>query len=377
MTPPPAPDRPGRPGTGPQPVAGGRSAPLPWTVRGDGDTGPVPIVGGRPGPPPPRDDAPTAAVPPVVDDAPTAAVPRVTDDPPTASVPPVPGEPPVDDPAELPTTERPAGGRAGRNLGQAITVGLSLAAVIVASLLVWRPAFVVVVTAAVLVGVVELTRALGAGRFRPPLVPLLVGSVAMEALAWTRGETGLVTGYLLTALAVVLWRLGNGPAGYLRDATAGLLVALYVPLLAGFAVLLLIPEDGVARVFAFITTVVASDVGGYAAGVLFGKHPMAPSISPKKSWEGMAGSVLGCILVATPVIALALDGPWWAGLVYGPAIAVSATIGDLGESLIKRSLGLKDMGNLLPGHGGLMDRLDSLLPSAAVAYLLLSVLVPL
>jgi phosphatidate cytidylyltransferase len=351
-----------------------------WSGRGDGDTGPVPIVGGRPGPPPLRDDAPTAAVPPLIDDAPTAAVPQVTEDAPTATVAPFlddPGDAEFDDdPADLPTTERPAGGRAGRNLRQAITVGLSLAAVNVVSLLVWRPAFVGVVTAAVLVGVVELTRALEAGRFRPPLVPLLVGSVAMEALAWTRGETGLVTGYLLTALAVVLWRLGHGPVGYRRDATAGLLVALYVPLLAGFAVLLLRPDDGVARVLAFIATVVASDVGGYTAGVLFGKHQMAPSISPKKSWEGMVGSVLGCILVSTPILALALDAPWWAGLVYGPAIAASATIGDLGESLIKRSLGLKDMGNLLPGHGGLMDRLDSLLPSAAVAYLLLLVLAP-
>jgi phosphatidate cytidylyltransferase len=129
-------------------------------------------------------------------------------------------------------------------------------------------------------------------------------------------------------------------------------------------------------VFAFIATVVASDVGGYAAGVLFGKHPMAPSISPKKSWEGFAGSVTACMIVATAILSLGLDAPWWGGLVYGAAIAVSATIGDLGESLIKRDLGIKDMGNLLPGHGGLMDRLDSLLPSAALAYLLLSLLAP-
>jgi phosphatidate cytidylyltransferase len=151
---------------------------------------------------------------------------------------------------------------------------------------------------------------------------------------------------------------------------------MYVPLLAGFAVLLLIPHDGGARVLAFIATVVASDVGGYAAGVLFGKHAMAPSISPKKSWEGFAGSVTACMIMATPILALALDAPWWGGLVFGAAIAVSATIGDLGESLIKRDLGIKDMGHLLPGHGGLMDRLDSLLPSAALAYLLLSVLAP-
>jgi phosphatidate cytidylyltransferase len=278
-------------------------------------------------------------------------------------------------PASGPDPE-PAPGRAGRNLGQAIGVGLSLGAIILASLLIWRPAFLAVLTVAVVVAVVELTRALQAGRFRPPLIPLLVGAVAMQALAWTRGSTGLVVGFLVTALAVVLWRLADGPTGYLRDAASGVLVALYVPLLAGFAALLLVPDDGVARILAFIATVVCSDVGGYAAGVLFGKHPMAPSISPKKSWEGMAGSVLACILVATPIIALALHGPWWGGALYGAAIAVTATIGDLAESLIKRDLRIKDMGHLLPGHGGLMDRLDSLLPSAAVAFLLLSVLAP-
>jgi phosphatidate cytidylyltransferase len=227
-----------------------------------------------------------------------------------------------------------------------------------------------------LVGVVELTRALAAGRFRAPLIPLLIGTLAMEGLAWTRGATGLVVGFLLTVLAVVVWRLADGPAGYLKDAAAGVLVAVYVPLLGGFAVLLLAPDDGAARVLAFIATVAASDVGGYAAGVFVGKHPMAPSISPKKSWEGFAGSVIACMIVATLILALALDAPWWAGLVYGAAIALSATVGDLGESLIKRDLGIKDMGHLLPGHGGLMDRLDSLLPSAAVAYLLLSLLAP-
>src|SRR4051812_31805242 len=190
MTPPPAADRPGRPGTGPRPGAGW-SPPPSWPARGDGDTGPVPIVGGRPGPPPSRDDAPTAAVPPVVDDAPTAAVPPVVDDVPTAAVARVDDDPDdadLDEEDELPTTERPAGGRAGRNLRQAVTVGLSLGAVIIVSRLVGRPAFVGGVPAAVLVAVVERPGALRAGRFRPPLVPLLVGSVAMEALAWTRGE---------------------------------------------------------------------------------------------------------------------------------------------------------------------------------------------
>jgi phosphatidate cytidylyltransferase len=289
-----------------------------------------------------------------------------------------------DVPGDLPTTEQPptplgappAPGRAGRNLVAAIGVGVGLAAVIVASLLVWRPAFLGVVTVAILIAVVELSRALHAGGFRPPLVPVLLGSVAMLALAWTRGPTGLVIAFLVTVLAVLLWRLADGPDNYFPDAASGVLVALHVPLLAGFAVLLLVPDDGTTRVLAFIATVVASDVGGYAVGVLAGKHPMAPSISPKKSWEGMGGSLLACMIVATGIVVVALDAPWWGGLVFGAAVAITATVGDLGESLIKRDLGIKDMGHLLPGHGGIMDRLDSLLPAAAVSYLLLSVLAP-
>jgi phosphatidate cytidylyltransferase len=175
---------------------------------------------------------------------------------------------------------------------------------------------------------------------------------------------------------VLLWRLADGPENYFPDAASGVLVALYVPMLAGFAVLLLVPADGATRVIAFIATVVASDVGGYAVGVLAGKHPMAPSISPKKSWEGMAGSVGTCMVVGSAFLVAGLGAPWWGGLVFGAALAVTATIGDLGESLIKRDLGIKDMGALLPGHGGLMDRLDSLLPCAAVSWLLLTLLVP-
>ncbi|TYP82719.1 phosphatidate cytidylyltransferase [Blastococcus xanthinilyticus] len=321
-------------------------------------------TGSRPLPPLPS----RAPVP--VDDEPagTAAVPPA--DPHGATA-----VPPAQEVAQLPTTEQPVS-RAGRNLRAAIGVGVGLVAVIIASLLIWRPAFLGVLVAAILVAVVELTRALTKGGFHAPLVPLLVGVLAMEALAWSRGPTGLITGFFLTAVAVLLWRLAGGPVGYRRDAAAGILTALYVPFLAGFAVLLLVPADGAFRVLAFITTVIASDVGGYAAGVMFGKHAMAKSISPKKSWEGMAGSVLACMLVATPILVFALEAPWWGGLAFGAALAVSSTVGDLAESLIKRDLGIKDMGDLLPGHGGIMDRLDSLLPSAATAYLLLALVAP-
>jgi phosphatidate cytidylyltransferase len=261
-------------------------------------------------------------------------------------------------------------------MASAIGVGLGLGVVILAALLIWRPAFLLVVTLAVLISIVELTGALERGGHRPPRLPVLVGAVAMVTLAWTRGPSGLVLAFLLTVFAVLLWRLGEGPVGYLRDASAAVLVALYVPLLAGFAVLLLVPDDGAARVLAFIATVVCSDVGGFAAGVLFGRHPMAPKVSPKKSWEGMAGSVAACVLIGVLLVTLTFHGAWWGGALYGVAIALTATLGDLGESLIKRDLGIKDMGDLLPGHGGLMDRMDSLLPSAVVAFLLLSVVAP-
>ena len=355
---------PGDPVTGRLPRIGARVA-EPGGSGDDAATGRVPTGGARPGPPVPAPGSASPVVPP--------AAPSVPPPPP-----PTPPAPPLVPPAagDAQPSPAPSAGRAGRNLTAAIGVGLALGAVIVVSLVVWRPGFVVVVAAAVLVAVVELSRALRAGGFAPPLVPVLDGAVAMEVLAWTRGPTGLMLAFLLTVLAVLLWRLGHGPAGYLDDTATGVLVALYVPLLAGFAVLLLAPSDGVARVLIFLATVVCNDVGGYAAGVLFGKHPMAPSISPKKSWEGLAGSVVACMLVATLILVLTFHRPWWGGLVLGAALAGSATIGDLGESLIKRDLGIKDMGHLLPGHGGIMDRLDSLLPSAAVAYLLLSVLAP-
>ena len=266
--------------------------------------------------------------------------------------------------------------RAGRDLPVAIAVGVGLAVAIIVSLVIYRPAFLVIVSAAVLISVWELTRALRSARVRAPLVPLLLGSLAMIAVTWLSGPSGLAVTTMLTVLAAMVWRLSDGPVGYFRDASTAVLITVYLPLLACFAVLMLRPDDGATRVVTFIVAVVCSDVGGYAAGVLFGKHPMAPTVSAKKSWEGFGGSVLACMIAGMSLVGMALDGSWWQGAVYGAAIAATATLGDLGESIIKRDLGIKDMGSLLPGHGGLMDRMDSLLPSAVVAYLLLNLFVP-
>lgn len=274
--------------------------------------------------------------------------------------------------AAIPAQAPPKISRAGRNLPAAIGVGLALGAVIIASLLLYRPSFAFLVSLAVAYAIFELSQAIGTVEARPPIVPLVVGGIAMQAAAWFRVTNGLLVALLVTVCGVFIWRLGEGVAGYRRDVSASVLVLLYVPFLAGCAVLLAVPHDGAARVMAFVGTVVCSDTGGYAAGVLFGRHPLAPVVSKGKTWEGLAGSAVACCLCGGLILSLTFHHPWWQGVVFGLAIAVTATVGDLGESMIKRDLGLKDMGRLLPGHGGVMDRLDSLLPCAAVAYLLLS-----
>jgi phosphatidate cytidylyltransferase len=278
--------------------------------------------------------------------------------------------------ADNPADPVPAASRAGRNLPAAIGVGLGLGVVIIASLFLYRPSFAFVVALAVGYGSYELTTAIAHSGVRPSLTPIIVGGLAMMAAGWSRGANGLVVAMLVTVCGVLIWRIADGAAGFRRDVTASVLILLYVPTLAGFAVLSVHADDGAARILAFIATVVCSDTGGYATGVVFGRHPMAPIVSKGKTWEGFAGSVLFCSAAGVLFMTLTFHEAWWKGLLFGLAIAVTATMGDLGESMIKRDLGIKDMGHLLPGHGGLMDRLDSLLPCAAVAYLLLSAFAP-
>ncbi len=265
---------------------------------------------------------------------------------------------------------------AGRNLPMAIGVGLGLGAVALVSLLTYRITFLLVIAAAVAVSVWELQGTLRQARgINLTWIPIGVGAVATIGLVWPYGAAALGIGVAATTLACMIWRLPGGADGYLADLSASVFVTVYVGLFAGFASLMLVPDDGAQRILTFLILVVANDVGGYAAGVLAGKHPMAPTISPKKSWEGFGGSVAAGMLGGALCVWLMLGGIWWHGLLLGVAIAVTATIGDLTESLIKRDLGVKDMGTLLPGHGGLMDRMDSLLPSAVVSWALLTVLV--
>ncbi|MGC4756225.1 phosphatidate cytidylyltransferase [Micromonospora trifolii] len=278
---------------------------------------------------------------------------------------------------DRPATQQLGNGRAGRNLPAAIGVGLGLGALIVVPLIVYPLAFLPVIAAAVAIGIWEMARAVRRSGAHPPLVPLIAGGVLTVGLAWYAGPDALSLGLLVTVLGTMIWRLGDGPAGFQRDLTAATLIAVYVPFLAGFAALLAAaPDDGHLRILATLIGVVLSDTGGYAAGVSFGRHPMAPSISPKKSWEGFAGSVTAAALGGALLLWLMFEvAPWW-GALFGVAVSCAAVLGDLAESMIKRDLGVKDMSNLLPGHGGLMDRLDSILFAVPTAYLLLAVFVP-
>jgi phosphatidate cytidylyltransferase len=278
-------------------------------------------------------------------------------------------------PAAVPPADQHAT-RAGRNLWAAITVGLLLAAVILGALLTVRQVFIGVVAVAVAVSSWELAAALRRAGTRIALPPVLLGGQAMVWLSWPFGRDGLLVTFMITVLVCLAWRFREGAAGYVRDVSASVLTAAYVPGFAAFATLLVVPADGAARTLCLMLAAVASDIGGYAAGVLRGRHPMAPSISPKKSWEGFIGSLAAGIAAGALSLTYLLDGQPWQGVLFGAVIVITATGGDLIESLIKRDLGVKDMGNLLPGHGGLMDRLDSLLPSAVVSWLLLSLFVP-
>ena len=267
---------------------------------------------------------------------------------------------------------------AGRDLGAAIGVGVGLGAVIIASLFVVKAVFVGVIAVAVVVGLWELTSRLEERKgIKAPLVPLAVGGAAMVVAGYVRGAEGAWVAMALTALAVLVWRMTEPPEGYLKDVTAGVFAAFYVPFLATFVAMMLTADDGAWRVLTFLILTVVSDTGAYAIGWRFGTHKLAPRISPGKTREGLFGAVSFAMVAGALCMQFLIDdGSWWQGLILGFAVAASATLGDLGESMIKRDLGIKDMGTILPGHGGVLDRLDSLLPAAPVAWALLNVFGP-
>lgn len=276
-------------------------------------------------------------------------------------------------------TQPPKTSRAGRNLPAAIAVGVILGGGLIATLILAPRGWVAMVAVAMAVATSEVVRRLREGGYDIPLIPLLVGGQAMVWLTWPFGTVGALGGYGGTVVACLIWRLLSGglksqPMNYLRDVSITVFLATWIPLFGAFGALLIYPEDGWARVFALMLGVVFSDIGGYAAGVLFGKHKMVPAISPKKSWEGFAGSLICGTTGAVLAVVFLLHEPAWIGIPLGIMLVITATLGDLVESQVKRDLGIKDMGTLLPGHGGLMDRIDGVMPSAVATWIVLTLL---
>jgi phosphatidate cytidylyltransferase len=268
--------------------------------------------------------------------------------------------------------------RTGRNLFMAVLIGVALGGSMLLSLIFVKELFMVVGAVLIAFTTYELSTALRAAGRDVPRVPTVVGGVLVVPAAWFFEGPGQWYGVLAVIGVVSVWRIVEMAIPSARatrrnlvlDLAAGAFIQAYITLLGTFAVRLAAADGGEWWTLGFIILVVLVDTGAYASGLLFGKHPMAPRISPKKTWEGFAGAALLTMTGGVLIAVLMLGQDWWVGLVLGAAIVVTAVVGDLSESLIKRDLGVKDMSGWLPGHGGFLDRLDSLFPSAVIAYAL-------
>jgi phosphatidate cytidylyltransferase len=266
--------------------------------------------------------------------------------------------------------------RTGRNLPLAIGVGAGMGGLAFLTLLTVKATFLIYVGAAIAVALTELSSALAKRGINIPVIPVAAGGAAIMTCTYWLGSRAALAALALTVVVILAWRMPAGPAGYVKDVTAGVFALIYLPFLASFVSAMLSAPDGPRRVLTFVILTVCSDIGGYFAGITLGRHPMAPTISPKKTWEGFAGSATACLVAGALCLTLLLHGHVWQGLLAGAAAVLAATLGDLAESMIKRDLDIKDMGTLLPGHGGILERLDSLLIVAPVIWLLLYLFIP-
>ena len=299
---------------------------------------------------------------------------RTTDTPPGGATPDGPGQ---EGPA--PDNTAPKGIKTGRNLPVAIGVGAILGGLALLTLLTVKATFLIYMGAALAIGLHELSTALKTKGINVPLVPVALGGAAMLTAAYWAAGGAVTAVFALTVLGILIYRMFGGTDGYVKDVTAGVFATAYLGLLGATVAAMLAPADGGKRVLIFIVLAICSDIGGYFAGITLtpftGGHQMAPVISPKKTWEGLAGSAFLCIVAGAIMLPTMLHGHWWQGVITGIAALAAAVFGDLAESMIKRDLAIKDMGTLLPGHGGILDRIDSLLACAPVVWVLLSLFI--
>jgi phosphatidate cytidylyltransferase len=261
----------------------------------------------------------------------------------------------------------------GRNLPLAVGSAVLFAVLFLGSAFVSKWALMSFIALAVVIAVLEVDAALRTTAARPPTAVVLVAGLAMLAGAFVYGARGQLAALIVMVLAVLVWSLADrsDPAP-LQSAGSGLLIGMWVPFLASFLALLLRRPDGQWYVILTVLLTAASDIFAYGVGYRFGRHKLAPAVSPGKTWEGVVGGMLGAMLVG------AIAGPLMIerlvvghAVALGALVAIVAVVGDLAESAVKRSLGVKDLGRLLPGHGGMMDRVDAMLFTLPVAHLVL------
>lgn len=271
------------------------------------------------------------------------------------------------------TTNSTDYGKAGRNLPAAIAVGLGLFTTLIVSLFADVRFFTILVAFAAVLATRELSQTLVVGLSQRMIILLQILAPVIVVAASINGVTGLVSTFLASVILILSVRLLDGEEAYVHHVTRSIFALVYAPVLASFAVLLSTQTDGAWKVLALVLLTAATDLGGYIAGALFGKHPMAPKISPNKTWEGFAGALALQLVIGILLWIFVFNQSWWEGAIVGFVMMLSATFGDLIESMIKRDLGVKDMGRLLPGHGGVMDRLDSLVINSFVAWALFGI----
>ena len=271
------------------------------------------------------------------------------------------------------TTTETDYGKAGRNLPAATAVGLGLFITLIISLFTDVRFFASLVAFATALAMRELSQSFVVGLSPRMLILLQILAPIIVVAAALDGVSGLVIAFIVSSVLVLSVRLLDGEEAYVYHVTRSIFALVYAPVLASFAVLLSTQTDGAWKVLALALLTAATDLGGYVTGAIFGKHPMAPQISPNKTWEGFVGALLLQLVIGVLLWLFVFDQSWWEGAIVGFVMMLSATLGDLIESMIKRDLGVKDMGKLLPGHGGVMDRLDSLVINSFVAWVLFGI----
>jgi phosphatidate cytidylyltransferase len=258
--------------------------------------------------------------------------------------------------------------RAGRKLIPSIFVSLLLLGLIFGTIAISPLLFFALIWIVIMIGIREIAHAYRKGGIDLPDYVLMIAATVLLVATWNGNTQGLAVSAGLTIPILMFALLLVSQKDFIKRSTSAVFITFYLAVLGGFILLLANDQDGALRIFALVALIACNDTFAYFAGVLIGKHKLAPSISPKKSWEGLIGGAVAAVIGGAAIFHYLFETNWIIGAAIGLMTVITATCGDLIESAIKRDLAIKDMSNLLPGHGGIMDRLDSALFTAPAVW---------